>query len=65
MIRKINPSLIFEYRSSKNVKSSQILPKDINISRVGEMTQRLRALAAHVEDPGSVPNTHMVAHNDL
>ena len=65
MIKKINPSLIFEYRSSKNVKSSQILPKDINISRVGEMTQRLRALAALVEDPGSVPNTHMVAHKDL
>lgn len=23
------------------------------------MTQSLRALAAHPEDPGSIPNTHM------
>lgn len=31
----------------------------------GEMAQGPRALAALVEDPGSVPNTHMVAYSPL
>jgi hypothetical protein len=31
----------------------------------GEMAQRLKALAALPEDPGSIPSTHMVAHNCL
>jgi hypothetical protein len=29
------------------------------------MTKQLRALAAVPEDPGSVPNTHMTAHNSI
>lgn len=29
------------------------------------MAQQLRALAALPEDPGSVPSTHMAAHNCL
>jgi hypothetical protein len=29
------------------------------------MAQQARALAALLEDPGSVPNTHMVAHSNL
>lgn len=33
--------------------------------RVGEVAQRLRALYAHLEDPGSTPSTHMVAHKPL
>ena len=31
--------------------------------QAGEMAQALRALIAPVEDPGSVPSTHMVVHN--
>jgi hypothetical protein len=31
----------------------------------GEMSQRLRALAALLEDLGSTPSTYMVAHNCL
>jgi hypothetical protein len=30
-----------------------------------EMAQQLRALAALPEDLGSIPSTHMVAHNCL
>ncbi|KAL6077744.1 hypothetical protein STEG23_007898, partial [Scotinomys teguina] len=30
---------------------------------VGEMALQLRALAALPEDPGSIPSTHMAAHN--
>ena len=30
---------------------------------VGEVAQWLRALAALPEDPGSIPSTHMTAHN--
>jgi hypothetical protein len=29
----------------------------------GEMSQWLRVLAALPEDPGSIPSTHMIAHN--
>jgi hypothetical protein len=29
------------------------------------MTQRLRALTALTEDPGSIPSTHMAANNHL
>jgi hypothetical protein len=29
----------------------------------GEKAQQLRALAAFPEDPGSIPSTHMTAHN--
>jgi hypothetical protein len=32
---------------------------------VGELVQRLRALAILLEDPGSVPSTHMAAHSCL
>ena len=31
----------------------------------GAMAQWLRALAAHPEDPGLVPSTHMAAQNHL
>lgn len=31
----------------------------------GEMTQRLRALAALLEDSGLIPNIHMAARNYL
>ena len=31
----------------------------------GEMAQWLRALTALSEDPGSIPSTHMAAHNCL
>jgi hypothetical protein len=31
--------------------------------RTGEMAQQLRALATVAEDPGSIPSTHLVAHN--
>ena len=31
----------------------------------GEMAQWIRALAALPEDPGSIPSTHMAAHNCL
>lgn len=30
-----------------------------------EMAQSLRAFAALVEDPGSIPRTHTEAHNNL
>ena len=30
-----------------------------------EMAQQLRALTALPEDPGSIPSTHMAAHNCL
>ena len=33
--------------------------------RAGEMAQWLRALTAPPEDPGSIPSTHMAAHNCL
>jgi hypothetical protein len=33
--------------------------------RAGEMDQWLRALPAFAENWGSVPNTHMTAHNYL
>jgi hypothetical protein len=36
-----------------------------NKREAGEMAQRLRALAALPEDLGSIPNTHMAAHNSL
>jgi hypothetical protein len=31
----------------------------------GEMVQRSKALAVLPEDPGSIPSTYMVTHNDL
>lgn len=34
-------------------------------SGAGEMAQRLRALAALPEVLGSIPGTHLVAHNKL
>ena len=34
-------------------------------SGIGEVAQRLRALAAFPEELGSIPNTHMAAHNCL
>lgn len=34
-------------------------------SGVGELMQLLRILAAYAEDPGLIPNTHVVAHNYL
>ena len=36
-----------------------------SIRGAGEMAQRLRALTALPEDPGSIPSTHMAAHNCL
>jgi hypothetical protein len=33
--------------------------------KAGEMSQRLRALAALPEDTGSIPGTHMAAHRHL
>jgi hypothetical protein len=38
--------------------------KKIN-NRAGMMPQRLGVLIALLEDPGSVPSTHMAAHNCL
>ena len=35
------------------------------VSGAGEVAQQLRALASLPEDPGSVPSTHMAAHNCL
>lgn len=32
-------------------------------NRAGEMSQQLRELASLTEVPGSLPSTHMVAHN--
>jgi hypothetical protein len=35
-------------------------------NRAGEMTQQLRAaLEALPKDPGSIPSTHMAAHNTV
>lgn len=31
----------------------------------GELAQQLRACVAFAEDPGSIPNTHMVFHSHL
>ena len=42
-----------------------ILVKKTTDEGAGEMTQWLRALIALVEDPGSIPITHMAAHNCL
>ena len=39
--------------------------KTVSKSGVGEIAQRLRAFMAFAEDPGSVPSTHMIAHNHL
>lgn len=39
------------------------LQKETNKPGAGEMAEQLRSLAAYAEDPGSVPSTHMVAHN--
>ena len=33
--------------------------------RAKEMAHWLRALAVHVEDQGSIPSTHIAAHNHL
>jgi hypothetical protein len=35
------------------------------VEETGEMTQRLRAMDAFPEDLGSIPSTHVAAHNDL
>ena len=37
----------------------------ITMVGTGEMVQWLRALAPLPEDPGSIPSTHMAAHNGL
>ena len=49
------------------VKSFGLIPLVVEISeqpsRAAEMTQQIRVLTALPEDPGSIPNTHMVAHS--
>jgi hypothetical protein len=45
---------------SKNKTKQQKISK-----RAGEVAQRLRALAALPEDPGSIPSIHIAAHNCL
>jgi hypothetical protein len=37
----------------------------IKIAGAGEMAQWLRALSILPKDPGSIPSTHMAAHNCL
>ena len=44
-------------------KKRQTIPMG-NIG-AGEMAQRLRALTAFPEDLGSIPSSHMAAHNCL
>ncbi|CAO2608825.1 hypothetical protein LEMLEM_LOCUS13963 [Lemmus lemmus] len=45
-----------------NRHDKQIQESDTGLE---EMAQRLRALTALPEDPGSIPSTHMAAHNCL
>lgn len=37
--------------------------KKVFILQAGKMVQWLKAFVIHVEDPGSIPRTHMVAYN--
>jgi hypothetical protein len=37
--------------------------KQNNVGKAKEMAQQLRSLGALPEDMGSVPSTHMTAHN--
>jgi hypothetical protein len=41
-----------------------VLKNKIKIG-AGDMAQQLRALPALPENPGSIPSTHMAAHNHL
>jgi hypothetical protein len=43
----------------------KIIKKKKRNLRAGEIAQKLRALTALPEDPGSVPSTHIAAHNCL
>ena len=49
---------------SQKVKIKVILLKN-ELGGAGEMAQKLRALAALLEDPGSISSTHMVVHYRL
>jgi hypothetical protein len=41
--------------------SSNFMSYGQKLQRANVMAQKLRALAALPEDPGSIPNTHMIA----
>jgi hypothetical protein len=45
--------------------STQMCTLEVQTLGAGETAQWLRALVAFLEDLGSVPNTHRVAHNHL
>jgi hypothetical protein len=55
-MRKSSPASHFAFKL-KQTNKQKIGPR--------ELTQLLRAFSALTEDLGSVPNTHMVAHNCL
>lgn len=39
--------------------------KNLKVARTGELAQCLRGFAAFAADLGSIPHTHMMAHNHL
>jgi hypothetical protein len=49
----------------KNQKNQKQKPKRNQRLGTGEMAQQLRILVALPENPGSIPNIHMAAHNCL
>ena len=52
---------------TKQQKNKRIKTQAVDISKcvAGEMAQWLRALVVLVKDPGSIPSTHVAAHNCL
>lgn len=52
---------------TKYLERSKCLSSQFKIwyQGTGEMAQQLRALAAFLEDMGSISGIHMVAHNNL
>jgi hypothetical protein len=50
---------------TNRVISSFFVPGNNFLMGTGKMAQPLRALAVLPEDPGSIPSTHMAAHNHL
>lgn len=60
---------VYEHEGKKKKKPGRLIRStdkiEFRITYIGdkEMVQRLRALAALVEDLGSTPSIHMTAHN--
>ena len=52
------------YNPISNICSQNVTERK-GIPGAGEMAQQLKALAALLEDLGSIPSIHMVAHNCL